>query len=71
MEKRMQNESRAVYVRPVDVNDLPRDIQEELGGIDTVYAICDDEGTQLALVNGEALAYSVARHHDYEPYRLN
>ncbi len=71
MEKRMQNESRAVYVRPVDVSDLPEDIQQELGDIDKVYAICDDEGTQLALVNGQDLAYSVARHHDYEPYSLN
>lgn len=71
MEKRMQHESRAVYVRPINVEDLPEDIQDELGNVDTVYAICDDEGTQLALVNGEDLAYTVARHHDYEPYSLN
>lgn len=71
MEKRPEYQTRAVYVRPIEVADLPLDVQEELEGLDRVYAIVDDHGTQLALVQGEELAYSVARHHDYEPYSLN
>lgn len=71
MEFNKPNETKAVYVRALNVADLPHEIQKELGNLQTVYGIFDSEGTQLALVNGERLAYSVAREHDYQPQALN
>lgn len=71
MEKRNLNQDRTVYVRPISVGDLPPDIQEKLTGLKTIYAICDNEGTQLALVNEEKLAFDVARINDYEPFTVN
>ena len=63
--------NKPAYVRPVSVAELPQDVQSDLGGIETVYAIFDEMGTQLALVNGQKLAFSVARQNHYEPYLLN
>lgn len=64
-------DDKAVYVRPVMVADLPLEIRRELGSLITVYGIFDSNGTQLALVNGERMAYSIAREHHYQPFAVN
>ena len=71
MEHTKDNEMKAAYVKEVAVADLPTDVQNELSGVEKLFAIYDDEGTQLALVNNERLAFSLARENDYQPYALN
>ena len=38
---------RIVYVKAVDVADLPREVREQAGDLDQLYAVHDSEGQQL------------------------
>ncbi|WP_101065741.1 DUF1150 family protein [Roseovarius salinarum] len=60
-----------VYVRPVDVADLPEELQEQAGGMETLYALHDSEGERLALVRDRALAFVVARQNDLDPVTVH
>lgn len=66
-----ENGLKPAYIKEVAVADLPSEIQEELSGVKTLFAVYDDSGTQLALVNDQRLAFSLARENDYQPYTLN
>lgn len=58
---------RVVYVKTVDVTDLPKDVQASVPGRKQLYAVHDHSGEQLALVADRKLAFSLARQHDYAP----
>jgi hypothetical protein len=60
-------ESRIVYVKSVDVADLPEDVQKQAGELETIYAVHDEDGQQLALVSNRKLAFILARQHDLAP----
>ncbi len=60
-----------VYIRPVAVSDLPEDVQEQAEGLETLYAIGDEDGKQLALVRDRSLAFVVARQHDMSPVSVH
>jgi len=62
-----------VYVRPVRPEELPEDVraQVEAGGIDRLYAVHDENGARLALVNGRSLAFVLARQHDMTPVNVH
>lgn len=64
-------ERQIVYVRPVEVRDLPDDIRRELGGVQRVYAIHHEEGERMALVTDRSLAFVLARQHDFEPVSVH
>jgi hypothetical protein len=64
-EQMNQEISRIVYVKTVDVADLPDDVQDQAEGLDQLYAVHDANGTQLALVAELELAYSLADEHDF------
>ncbi len=59
--------SRLVYIKPVDVGDLPDEVQAEAGAHEQLYAVHDADGQQLALVADRRLAFALARQHDYSP----
>lgn len=59
--------SRIVYVKMVDVADLPAEVQAEAGEREHLYAVHDSDGAQLALVANRNLAFALARKHDYAP----
>ncbi len=59
--------ARIVYVRQVAVADLPREMREQAGELDTVYAVHDADGARLALVSDRNMAFVLARHHDMAP----
>ncbi|NBB96956.1 MAG: DUF1150 family protein [Alphaproteobacteria bacterium] len=59
------------YVRPVQVSDLPDDIQEQLDGVTRMYAIHHEEGDQLALVSNRTMAFVMARQNDFEPVSVH
>lgn len=58
---------RIVYVRPVSVAELPEEIRNQAGGIETLYAVHRPDGERLALVRDRALAFALARQNDLAP----
>lgn len=60
-----------VYVRQVATNTLPQDIQEQLDGVESLYAVHDAEGARLALVRDRKLAFSLARQNELTPVSVH
>ena len=60
-----------VYVKTVDVTDLPSDVQKEVGELEHLYAVHDANGQQLALVANRNLAFVLARQNDYSPVAVH
>jgi hypothetical protein len=60
-----------VYVRPIEVSDLPPEIQAQTGGLSRLYAVHDAEGQRLALVRDRKLAFALARQHDFSPVNVH
>lgn len=62
-----------VYVRRVDVADLPEDIRAEAegAGLTQLYAIGSEDGEQLALVRDRELAFVVARQNYMKPVSVH
>ncbi len=64
-------DDRNVYVKPIRVTDLPIDVQEQAEGLETLFAVHDSEGQQLALVADERMAFVLAREHNYAPHLVH
>lgn len=60
-----------VYVKPVEVSDLPEDLREQAGTLTTIFAVHDAEGAQLALVADRRMAFALARHHHMHPVTVH
>ena len=60
-----------VYVKPVDVADLPEDVRIQAGDLDRIYAVHSAKGDQIALVANEDLAVALARQHDMQAVTLH
>lgn len=60
-----------VYVRPVDVSDLPKDVQDQAEGAAQIYAVHAADGARLALVKDRALAFVLARQNDFAPVSVH
>lgn len=65
------DDNRIVYVKTVDVADLPDDVQGQIEGLDHLYAVHDSNGQQLALVADRKLAFRLARQNDYSPVAVH
>lgn len=65
------DENRIVYVKTVNVADLPKEIQAEAGDLNRLYAVHDADGQQLALVADRRLAFVLARQHDMSPVAVH
>lgn len=57
-------DGRIVYIRPVNVADLPAEVQAQAGGLTTIYALHDAGGDRLALVRDREMAFAIARQND-------
>jgi hypothetical protein len=66
-----QVESAIVYVRPVTVADLPDELREQIGDIETVYSVHRPDGERVALVRERSMAFSLARQHDLAPVSVH
>ena len=64
-------EDRMVYVKPINVRDLPREVQEQAEGLETLFSVHDADGQQLALVATESLALVLARENNYAPQPIH
>ncbi|MFW8594521.1 DUF1150 family protein [Cribrihabitans neustonicus] len=58
---------RTVYVKAVNVADLPKEVQAGAGGRKHLYSVHDTSGGQLALVADRRLAFVLARQNDFTP----
>lgn len=66
-----KNDDRIVYVKQVAVADLPDEVQEKAGDLETLFSVHKSNGEQLALVAGRELAFSLAREHDMDPVTVH
>lgn len=62
-----QMDNRIVYVKAVDVADLPKKVRDEAGDLIQIYAVHDSDGQQLALVADRRMAFALARDNDFAP----
>jgi hypothetical protein len=60
-----------VYIRPVEVEDLPSDVQAQIGAMKTVFAVHNSDGERLALVRDRKLAFMLARQNDMAPVNVH
>ncbi len=66
------DESQVVYVKTVEVADLPSEVQEQLEtDQEQLYAVHAGDGQQLALVADRKLAFVLARQNDYDPVAVH
>ncbi|MEM9578698.1 MAG: DUF1150 family protein [Pseudomonadota bacterium] len=65
------NDNRIVYVKTIDVTDLPTEVQGKVDGLEQLYAVHDSQGQQLALVADRKLAFQLARQNDYAPVAVH
>jgi len=63
--------ARIVYIRPVNVDDLPAEVQAHAGGLKTIYALHDAGGDRIALVKDRELAFALARQNDMAPVNVH
>lgn len=66
-----ETEDRIVYVRSVEVVDLPEEVREQAGGLDRIFAVHNSEGERLALVRDRNLAFALARQNDLAPVNVH
>jgi hypothetical protein len=62
---------RIVYVKTVEVSDLPKDVREQAGEHELLYSVHDSEGNRLALVADRKLAFVLARQYDFAPVAVH
>ncbi|MBJ6370888.1 DUF1150 family protein [Sedimentitalea arenosa] len=60
-----------VYVKTVDVADLPKEVRAEAGELSHLYAVHSSDGQQLALVADRRMAFVLARQHDFAPVAVH
>lgn len=70
-DKALGQNDRIVYVRAVDVADLPAALQEQAEGLTQIYAVHRGNGERLALVADKNLAFALARDHDMAPVSVH
>lgn len=58
---------RIVYVKTIEVADLPEELRAGAGDQKQLYAVHNAAGEQLALVADRRLAFVLARQHDFDP----
>lgn len=65
------DQDRLVYIRPVNVAELPDEVRDQAEGRDHVYAVHSAEGERLALVADRKLAFILARQNDFAPVNVH
>jgi hypothetical protein len=60
-----------VYVRPVAVAELPEEVRQQVGGLESLYAVHAETGERLALVKNRELAFILARQNDLAPVNVH
>ncbi|MBV1863962.1 MAG: DUF1150 domain-containing protein [Rhodobacteraceae bacterium] len=66
-----QDKDHIVYVRLVDLADLPEEVQEQIDGDGPVYAIHTGDGERIALARDRNLAFALARTNEMVPVSVH
>lgn len=64
-------DDRIVYVRPVNVADLPKEVQDAAEGAEQLFAVHNADGERLAVVKDRQLAFFLARENDLAPVNVH
>lgn len=60
-----------IYLKPVSTSDLPDEVREDAGTLETVFAVHNTKGEQVALVANEAIAADLAAQNDMQVVPLH
>ena len=66
-----ETDRKIVYVKAVDVADLPENVREQAGELQQLYAVHNAMGEQLALVADRRMAFVLARQNDMQPVTVH
>ena len=66
-----RNYDRIVYVKSVNVDDLPDDIRSQVPEDKQLYALHNSNGERLALVKDRDMAFVLARQNDLSPVTVH
>ncbi len=66
-----ENLERVVYVRTVNVSELPEDVREQVSADGLVYAIHSEDGERLAIAKNRDIAFALARNNEFEPVSVH
>ncbi|WP_368184687.1 DUF1150 family protein [Aestuariibius sp. HNIBRBA575] len=55
---------RIAYMKPVNVSDLPEELQDQAGTLDIIYSVHNAVGAQIALIADRQLALDLADEYD-------
>ena len=69
--KMAPQKGRTVYVRSVNVDELPDKVLDQSDGITELYAVYSADGERLALVKERELAFVLARQNDMSPVTVH
>ena len=69
--KMAPQKGRTVYVRSVNVDELPDEVLAQTDGITELYAVYSADGERLALVKERELAFVLARQNDMTPVTVH
>ena len=65
------HQDRLVYIRSIDVEDLPEEVRAQAPGHSRVYGVHSPEGLCLALVRDRKTAFALARQNDFAPVAVH
>ena len=57
--------SNNVYIREVNVSELPDDMQDEVGDLKSLFAVFAEDGSQIAIVDSPKNAFDLAKEHSF------
>lgn len=60
-----------VYLKPVNVDELPIELQDSVEGAERVFSVHNDQGDNIALVDTAELAMSLAEMHQMRAVYLH
>ena len=66
-----RSDDRLVYVKPVALSELPKEVREQAGDVKQLFALHNSDGEQLALVANRRLAFALARENDMSPMAVH
>jgi hypothetical protein len=69
--KMAPQKGRTVYVRSVNVDELPDEVLDQTDGITELYAVYSADGERLALVKERELAFVLARQNNMSPVTVH
>lgn len=66
-----EGQNKIVYIRTVEVSGLPKELREQADGAEHLYAVCNEQGEQLAFVKDRNMAFMLARQNDLAPVAVH